>query len=89
MEKKKLCQVDILGATVTLFAKEKIICFIDTERFLYWMDLRVDKNYSKMGFVEGQQVWLYVVKEKGRVIGVVPFGGERLEDMPTKGPVEL
>ena len=56
---------------------------------MYWMDLEADRTFSKMNFVEGQLVWLYLLKDIGRVISVVYNNSEKVEELPSMEPVAL
>lgn len=56
---------------------------------MYWIDLEADKTFSKMNFLEGQMVWLYLLKDISRVISVVHNNSEKIEDLPTMEPMAI
>jgi len=89
LNKKKLYNVSVIGATVCFFSKEKRIAFLDERSVMYWIDLEADRTFSKMNFVEGQLVWLYLLKDISRVISVVYNNSEKVEELPQMEPVAL
>jgi hypothetical protein len=86
---KKLYPIQLTGATVCFFTKDQRIGFLDSLGIIFWIDLGANKAFSKMTFVEGAPVWIYVVRELSRIMAVVPNLGEKIDDMPQMEPVEL
>lgn len=87
--RKKTYDVEAKCATVWSISKGRI-GFLEAEQaLLYWIDQESQKEFSKLSLREGTLVWLYVVKELGKIISVVTFNGEKKEDLPKVEPVEV
>jgi hypothetical protein len=85
----KISQVVLLAVTVCFFVKDQRVGFLDATGVIFWVDLIEAKSFSKMAFSEGLSFWIYVAKEKSKVIAVVPHQGEAQADMPGMDPVEV
>lgn len=81
VEKKKLYEVGTVGALVCCSGSDRM-GFLTSDRMIYWLNFSEDKRFTGLKFHEGQQVWLYVVVELGRVIGAVQFSGENIDEIP-------
>lgn len=77
-----------LGAVAWCVAGTKL-GFLGGDYNLYWLDTSERKEFSKLDIKEGAIVWIYVAQEVRKIISVIPYNGEKQEDLIGVDPVEV
>lgn len=80
--------VVIQGATTCCVAGTRF-GFLGSDLNVYWIDTSEQKEFSRLNLKEGNSVWIYIVSEIKKIISVVPYNGEKLEDLIGADPVEV
>lgn len=90
LQKKRLSKVLIVGCTVFLVSRERI-GLSGSDSIIYWIDLGEarGKQFSGLNLKEGEMLWIYYAKENFSVISILRHNGEKIEDLPEIGDVEI